>query len=203
MGYMSNEVIFENWFTIFDAITAEDLKFELKFVVPKAFGMPGAIIVKNNHPNEFLLESFWCDVPDKGSIYFYTNSWVYNTEYAEGRIFFRATVRADSVSVGVRFDMVVFLDFTKCSSLSVQAYLPDETPASLKDLREKELENLRGDGTGERQERDRIYDYDVYNDLGNPDDNPKLARHVLGGNPELPFPRRMRTGRPKTKTGEY
>ncbi|KAF4369696.1 hypothetical protein F8388_015783 [Cannabis sativa] len=35
-------------------------------------------------------------------------------------------------------------------------------------IREEELANLRGNGTGERQEWDRIYDYDYYNDLGNP-----------------------------------
>ncbi|KVI05871.1 Lipase/lipooxygenase, PLAT/LH2, partial [Cynara cardunculus var. scolymus] len=44
-------------------------------------------------------------------------------------------------------------------------YLPDETPAGLKSLREKELRILRGDGKGIRKLSDRIYDYDVYNDL--------------------------------------
>ncbi|GKG43867.1 linoleate 13S-lipoxygenase 3-1, chloroplastic-like protein, partial [Tanacetum coccineum] len=48
-------------------------------------------------------------------------------------------------------------------------YLPDQTPAGIKLLREKELRDLRGDGTGVRKLSDRIYDYDVYNDLGNPD----------------------------------
>jgi lipoxygenase len=77
--------------------------------------------------------------------------------------------------------------------------LPTETPAALKELREKELQALRGDGTGERQPSDRIYDYDVYNDLGSPDDDPKLERPNLGGNKEYPFPRRIRTGRARTK----
>ncbi|GKA16502.1 linoleate 13S-lipoxygenase 3-1, chloroplastic [Tanacetum coccineum] len=43
----------------------------------------------------------------------------------------------------------------------------NQTPAGIKLLREKELRDLRGDGTGVRKLSDRIYDYDVYNDLGN------------------------------------
>ena len=68
-------------------------------------------------------------------------------------------------------------------------------------MRETELMNLRGNGTGERQSYDRIYDYDVYNDLGDPDKSEDLKRSILGGPDNSPYPRRCRTGRPATKTG--
>ncbi|KAL7595029.1 hypothetical protein Lser_V15G29178 [Lactuca serriola] len=76
-----------------------------------------------------------------------------------------------------------------------KSYLPSETPEGLKSLREKDMESLRGNGQGERKSSDRIYDYDVYNDLGDPDQSLSLARPVLGGN-DHPYPRRCRTGRP-------
>ena len=68
-------------------------------------------------------------------------------------------------------------------------------------LRYAELVNLRGNGEGERQKADRIYDYDVYNDLGDPDKDEALKRPVLGGK-QHPYPRRCRTGRPHCKTGK-
>ncbi|KAI3977214.1 hypothetical protein MKX01_035944 [Papaver californicum] len=58
----------------------------------------------------------------------------------------------------------------------------------MKELREKELEALRGDGTGVRKLSDRIHDYDAY-----------LARPKFGGE-SSPYPRRCRTGRLPTDT---
>ncbi|PRQ28946.1 putative linoleate 13S-lipoxygenase [Rosa chinensis] len=82
-----------------------------------------------------------------------------------------------------------------------KAYLPSETPGGLKELRKMELTQLRGDGTGFRKPSDRIYDYDTYNDIGNPDLGDGYIRPILGGNKQ-PHPRRCRTGRPRTKTDE-
>ncbi|KAJ0477037.1 putative linoleate 13S-lipoxygenase [Helianthus annuus] len=75
-----------------------------------------------------------------------------------------------------------------------KSYLPSETPNGLKSLREQDMESLRGNGEGERKSFERIYDYDVYNDLGAPDEELSLARPVLGGE-KHPYPRRCRTGR--------
>lgn len=82
-----------------------------------------------------------------------------------------------------------------------QTYLPHETPEPLREYRKEELENLRGDGKGERKEWDRIYDYDVYNDLSEPSKGAKHVRPILGGSADHPYPRRGRTGRSPTKEG--
>ena len=50
-----------------------------------------------------------------------------------------------------------------------QSYLPSQTPRGLRKLREEELEIFQGNGQGERKSFERVYDYDTYNDLGNPD----------------------------------
>ena len=83
----------------------------------------------------------------------------------------------------------------------LQSYLPGETPAPLRYYREQELLNLRGDGTKQLQEWDRVYDYAFYNDLGDPDSGPDNVRPILGGSKDFPYPRRGRTSRPPTKTG--
>ncbi|XP_054777130.1 lipoxygenase 3, chloroplastic-like [Prosopis cineraria] len=79
---------------------------------------------------------------------------------------------------------------------SNKVHLPWDTPAGLRELRREELRQARGGGgKGVRQYGDRIYDYDVYNDLGNPDKTRLDFRPIFGGH-QYPYPRRCRTGRP-------
>ena len=83
------------------------------------------------------------------------------------------------------------------------ALLPSQTPAGLKHLREQDKASKRGDGRGTRKDWDTIYDYDVYNDLGDPDkDNQLYSRTILGASKEFPYPRRCRTGRDRTEIGK-
>ncbi|XP_050286998.1 linoleate 13S-lipoxygenase 3-1, chloroplastic-like [Quercus robur] len=121
--------------------------------------------------NRYEKELFLESVIIEGVVRFSCNSWVQpENTIAHKRIFF-----------------------------SDKPYLPWETPAGLKELREEELRQLSGNGKGLRVFSDRIYDYDMYNDLGNPDKGIEYARPTLGGE-KNPHPRRCRTGRPPTNT---
>ncbi|KAE8687894.1 Linoleate 9S-lipoxygenase 1 [Hibiscus syriacus] len=137
------------------------------------FGILGAIILRINHVAEFFLKTIILkDVPDAGRIHFVCNSWVYpDRQYKQPRVFFPN-----------------------------KTYLPHEMPAALRKYREKELKALRGDGTGELKLGDRVYDYALYNDLGDPDKGAELARPVLGGSMQYPYPRRGRTSRPPSRS---
>lgn len=152
-------------------IKAERVNYTAEFTVDSNFGDPGAITVTNKHQKEFFLESITIEGFACGPVHFPCNSWVQSKKDHPGkRVFF-----------------------------SNKPYLPGETPAGLRALREQELRDLRGDGKGVRKLSDRIYDYDVYNDLGNPDNGINSARPTLGGE-KIPFPRRCRTGRPPSET---
>ncbi|CAI9106631.1 OLC1v1005835C1 [Oldenlandia corymbosa var. corymbosa] len=150
----------------------KEMVYEADFDISEEFGEVGAILFENEHHSEMFVKEIVLDGFLTGPVTFSCESWVATKSQAKGekRIFF-----------------------------STKSYVPSETPSGLKRYRKKEIENLRGDGTGERKTWDRIYDYDVYNDLGDPDSNPDLARPVLGGNKQYPYPRRCRTGRPKSK----
>ncbi|PON51673.1 Lipoxygenase [Trema orientale] len=145
--------------------------YEVDFDIPKDFGEVGAIIVQNEHHKEMFLKDIKLDGDGllNGSVTISCNSWVHSKyDNSQNRIFF-----------------------------TNKSYLPSNTPSGLKKLREQDLKNVRGNGKGERKSFERIYDYDVYNDLGSPDLSEKLKRPVLGGK-EHPYPRRCRTGRPPT-----
>ncbi|KAI3461800.1 hypothetical protein Pfo_018463 [Paulownia fortunei] len=146
------------------------LRYELEFNVEPDFGSPGALVMKNEHKHKFFLQSVSLQVYDNQIIHFECNSWIYPFHLTkQDRIFFPNT-----------------------------CYLPNQTPGGLMELRKEELMRFRGDGTGEREEWDQIYDYDYYNDLGNPDKGMAYARPVLGGSGLYPYPRRLRTGRPSS-----
>ncbi|KAF7849071.1 hypothetical protein BT93_L1274 [Corymbia citriodora subsp. variegata] len=149
----------------------EEVTYECKFEVGEEFGEVGAVFVENEHHKEMYLKDIVLDGFAGGPINISCNSWVHSKyDNPQKRVFFT----------------------NKC-------YLPTETPSGLRRLREEELVILRGDGQGERKSYERIYDYDVYNDLGNPDSDVDKKRPVLGGK-EFPYPRRCRTGRPRTNT---
>ncbi|KAI3924522.1 hypothetical protein MKW92_013306 [Papaver armeniacum] len=160
-GKVGKEAYLENWSCRISPITAETVEFDVTFEWDESFGNPGAFFIKNHHHGEFFLRTLILeDVPGFGPAHFVCNSWVYPTKcYKYTRIFFVN-----------------------------QSYLTSSTPEPLRKYREDELKNLRGDGTGELNTWDRVYDYATYNDLG-------LNRPVLGGSKEHPYPRRGRTGR--------
>ncbi|XP_006657135.2 lipoxygenase 2.3, chloroplastic-like [Oryza brachyantha] len=147
--------------------------YEATFAVPASFGPVGAVLVENEHHREMFLRDIV--LTDGGSssssaAVFECNSWVHS-----------------------KFD-----DSRKRAFFPLKSYLPSRTPQGVARLRNDELAAVRGDGHGERRSFERVYDYDVYNDLGNPDADPATKRPVLGGK-DHPYPRRCRTGRPRSK----
>ncbi|KAK2353183.1 linoleate 9S-lipoxygenase [Trifolium repens] len=156
---------------IFDTATAS-LGCSVALRLISATAADGAFYIENFMQGEFFLVSLTLeDIPYHGTINFVCNSWIYNAKkYTTARIFF-----------------------------ANKTYLPSKTPPPLIYYRQEELKTLREDGTGKRKEWERIYDYNVYNDVGDPDIKASLARPVIGGSKTLPYPRRGRTGRKPAK----
>ncbi|KAK9288082.1 hypothetical protein L1049_016529 [Liquidambar formosana] len=153
-------------------LSAGDTAFHITFDWEEGMGVPGAFVIKNRHHSQFYLKTLTIeDFPGHGRIDFVCNSWVYPSHrYKYNRVFF-----------------------------ANKTYLPCDTPEPLRQYREEELVNLRGNGKGELKEWDRVYDYAYYNDLGSPEKGRDYARPVLGGSEEYPYPRRGRTGRAPNK----
>ncbi|XP_055819697.1 linoleate 9S-lipoxygenase 6-like [Solanum dulcamara] len=171
-GKRSNPAYLESGLTSLIPFASAELTFRVTFDWDEEFGVPGAVLVRNNHLNEFFLKSLTLeDVPNHGKVHFVCNSWIYQaSKYKSERIFF-----------------------------ANQSYLPSETPKPLLKYREDELVNLRGNGKGKLEEWDRVYDYALYNDLSNPDEGEQKIRPILGGSIEYPYPRRGRTSRSPTR----
>ncbi|RZC75134.1 hypothetical protein C5167_050618 [Papaver somniferum] len=169
-GKVGKEAYLEEWVNKITSLTAGLSEFHVTFEWDESIGIPGAFFIKNFHHSEFFLKTLILeDVPGSGPIHFVCNSWIYPSKhYKYPRIFF-----------------------------SNQSYLTSNTPEALLKYREDELKILRGDGAGELQSWDRVYDYALYNDLG-------TDRPILGNSTELPYPRRGRTGRkPDKKDPNY
>ncbi|GAB2238965.1 hypothetical protein Droror1_Dr00024878 [Drosera rotundifolia] len=172
-GKLGEPSYLEEWLIKYTGVVAGESAFKVTIDWDEDIGVPGAVIIRNEHHSEFYLRTITLDdVPGHGKVFFVCNSWVYPAKrYKKDRVFF-----------------------------SNKAYLPNETPAPLIKHREEELEALQGTGEGKLEEWDRVYDYAYYNDLGEPDKGQKYVRPVLGGSSDHPYPRRGRTSRPPTKT---
>ncbi|KXZ51371.1 hypothetical protein GPECTOR_13g860 [Gonium pectorale] len=78
------------------------------------------------------------------------------------------------------------------------AFLPKDTPVALLDDRERELASLQGTPESRvktRKGADRVYWYQVYDDLSSGKTDPALVRPNLGNSKDLPYPRRLATNR--------
>ncbi|KAM1229269.1 hypothetical protein ACFX11_039841 [Malus domestica] len=147
-----------------------EVVYEATFTIPARFGDVGAVQIENEHHEEIFIKSIDLDGFPNGTVNIPCNSWVHSKfDNPQKRFFF-----------------------------TNKSYIPSETPSGLKKLRESELQTLQGDGAGQRKTSNRIYDYDTYNDLGDPDHDDELARPVLGGK-DHPYPRSCRTGRPRSE----
>lgn len=182
--------------------------YEATFTVPASFGPIGAVRVVNDHYNEMLLGDVRIFPADQGpksssATLFRCNSWIHPSRSSndDKRTFFPVTVGTLPCMACPKLNQLH--NTLACNYLTSSYHracvqyscLPSKTPEGMKKLRHSELLAIRGGGTGVRKPHDRIYDYDVYNDLGN-------KRPVLGGK-KRPYPRRCRTGRAHYMQGTY
>ncbi|CAO2191321.1 unnamed protein product [Urochloa humidicola] len=157
----------------------EETELDVKLAWHEALGKPGAVVVTNHSEFPVYLKQLSCSSSDGQGVVvdFACNGWVYPVGKHPYRLFF-----------------------------TNDSYVKENTPSALLRYREDELAVLRGEGARASaagqpfKEWDRVYDYALYNDLGNPDLRKDLARPVLGGSQEYPHPRRTKTGRPPTRT---
>ncbi|KAL9303445.1 hypothetical protein ACSQ67_020708 [Phaseolus vulgaris] len=172
-GKLSEKAYFKQGESMKHSHDAQTMIYKIKIHVDSNFGTPRAFAIQNKYKKKFFLQSASIETSSNGIIHYDINSWIYPIKKTKSdRLFF-----------------------------SNRCYLPSQTPRALVELRKEELDKLRGNGTGERKECDRIYDYDYYNDLGDPEKGPEHLRPVLGGTKFFPYPRRGRTGRKLSAAG--
>ncbi|KAM3371267.1 hypothetical protein ACQJBY_018577 [Aegilops geniculata] len=151
-------------------ISSGETELDVELLWDDALGAPGAVLVTNQSDFPVYLKLLSLSSP---AAHFVCNGWVYPVGKHPYRLFF-----------------------------TNDAYVKEKTPPALRKDREDELRLLRGEGApadAPLLKWDRVYDYALYNDLGNPDLRKDLARPVLGGSEEYPYPRRTRTSRPPSK----
>lgn len=88
----SSEAVLKDW-SKKSKLKAERVNYLAEFVVDSNFGVPGAILITNNHQQEFFLESITIEGFACGPIHFPCNSWVQSYKDIQAkRIFFHNKV---------------------------------------------------------------------------------------------------------------
>lgn len=91
-GVIGKAAIIEGWATkMTGKAAAGETSFSMTFEWEESMGVPGALLIKNNHHSQFYLKTVTLDnVPGHdGRIHFVCNSWVYPAHrYNYDRVFF-------------------------------------------------------------------------------------------------------------------
>lgn len=84
----SNEAVLKDW-SKKSNVKAERVNYTAEFMLSSSFGVPGAILVTNNHQKEFFLETITVEGFAGDPVHFFCNSWVQSRKDHPGkRIFF-------------------------------------------------------------------------------------------------------------------
>lgn len=90
-GKIGKEACLEDWVTKLTSVNAEDdAVFDVSFDWDESLGVPGALIVRNQHHSQVYLKAVRLeDVHGHGPLHFVCESWVYPVHrYAYDRVFF-------------------------------------------------------------------------------------------------------------------